>query len=112
MTPLDPPFPPPLVRDCPISIEGRMLLTNHVVFKMLGFDVILDIDWLSRHYTSIDYHRKEVVFRWASNLNLLGRWYELFCPYYRWFRQGDGYVTDVGHSWLAYSQRLRLRQTY
>lgn len=69
-----------VVRDCSISIEGIMLLTNLVVFKMLGFDVILCMDWLSRHYTSIDYHRKKVVFRWAPNSNLLGRGYELFCP--------------------------------
>jgi hypothetical protein len=52
-----------VVRDCPISIGGRILLANLVVFKMLGYDVILGMDWLSKHHASIDCRRKEITFR-------------------------------------------------
>jgi hypothetical protein len=43
-----------VVEDCPISIGRRILLANLVVFKMLGYDVILGMDWLSKHHASID----------------------------------------------------------
>jgi hypothetical protein len=52
-----------VVEDCPISIGGRVLLANFVVFKMLGYDVILGMDWLSKHQASIDCRRKEITFR-------------------------------------------------
>jgi hypothetical protein len=47
-----------LVEDCPIVIEGRKPPAILVVFKMLGFDVILGMDWLSKHYASINFLRK------------------------------------------------------
>jgi hypothetical protein len=40
-----------------------ILLTNLVVFKMLGYDFILGMDWLSKHHASIDCRRKEITFR-------------------------------------------------
>ena len=51
-----------VVEDCPISIGGRILLANLEVFKMLGYDVILGMDWLSKHHASIDCRRKEITF--------------------------------------------------
>jgi len=51
------------INDCPIMIEERILPTNLVVFQMLGFDIILGMDWLSRYYASIDCRRKEIIFR-------------------------------------------------
>jgi hypothetical protein len=44
-----------LVEDCPIVIEGRTPPAILVVFKMLGFDVILGMDWLLKHYASINF---------------------------------------------------------
>jgi hypothetical protein len=52
-----------VVENCPIVIGGRILPTNLVVFDMLGYDVILGMDWLSNHCASIDCRRKEISFR-------------------------------------------------
>jgi hypothetical protein len=51
------------VDKCPIVIEGRILPAKLEVLSMLGFDVILGMDWLSKYKANIDCHRKEVVFR-------------------------------------------------
>lgn len=45
-----------------IEVEGFVLKANLLVFCLMGFDVILGMDWLFRHYAKIDYHRIEVVF--------------------------------------------------
>ncbi|XP_057948763.1 uncharacterized protein LOC131144249 [Malania oleifera] len=52
-----------VLRDYSVDIQGRMLLVDLVVFDMLGFDVILRMDWLAFNYVSIDCYKKEVVFR-------------------------------------------------
>jgi hypothetical protein len=52
-----------VVENCPIVIGGRTLPANLVVFDMLGYDVILGMDWLSNHCASIDCRRKEISFR-------------------------------------------------
>jgi hypothetical protein len=39
---------------CPIVIKGRNLPINLSVFKSLGYDVILGMDWLSKYYASIN----------------------------------------------------------
>jgi hypothetical protein len=46
------------VDKCPIVIEGRTLLAKLAVFSMLGFDVILGMDWLSKYKANIGCHRK------------------------------------------------------
>jgi hypothetical protein len=51
------------VSNCPIVIEGRVLPAKLAVFGMLGFDVILGMDWLAKYDASIHCHRKEVTFR-------------------------------------------------
>jgi hypothetical protein len=37
-----------VVVDCSITIGGKTLLANLVVFEMVGYDVILIMDWLSK----------------------------------------------------------------
>ncbi|XP_062166984.1 uncharacterized protein LOC133873276 [Alnus glutinosa] len=54
------------IENCPIVIRDRVLPANLAVFQMLGFDVILGMDWLSKHYANIDCRKKEVVFRSPS----------------------------------------------
>jgi hypothetical protein len=49
--------------NCSIRIGERILPANLVVFQMLGFDIILGMDWLSKYYASIDCRRKEIIFR-------------------------------------------------
>jgi hypothetical protein len=50
------------VESCPIVIGGRTLPTKLAVFGMLGFDITLRIDWLSKYGTNINCRMKEVVF--------------------------------------------------
>jgi hypothetical protein len=51
------------VDNYPIVVEGRTLPAKLAVFSMLGFDVILAMDWLLEYKANIDCHRKEVTFR-------------------------------------------------
>lgn len=55
------------VDSCLIIIEGRKFPARQAVFSMLGFDVILGMDWLSRYNASIDSCKKELTFRLPDN---------------------------------------------
>ena len=46
--------------DCRVIIEGHEFRANLVLLDIQDFDVILGMDWLSRHHTTIDCFRKEV----------------------------------------------------
>jgi hypothetical protein len=35
-----------VVKGCPIKIEGHIMCFNLIVFEILGFDIILGMDWL------------------------------------------------------------------
>jgi hypothetical protein len=52
-----------MVENCPIIIKGRNLPINLSVFKSLGYDVILGMDWLSKYYASITCREEVVVFQ-------------------------------------------------
>jgi hypothetical protein len=47
-----------VVCECPVSICGRVLPINLVVLPMFSCDVILGMDWLTRHSAVIDYALK------------------------------------------------------
>jgi hypothetical protein len=49
-----------VVCECPVSICGRVLLANLVVLPMFSYDVILGMDWLTRHLAIIDCVLKQV----------------------------------------------------
>ena len=49
-----------VIRECPIEIEGRTLYTALVVINLEEFDVILGMNWLSKHYTVVNCYTKEV----------------------------------------------------
>ena len=49
-----------VVRACPIEKEGRNLYANLMVIKLKEFDVILGIDWLSKHHAVVNCYTKEV----------------------------------------------------
>ena len=51
------------VVECRELVEGRELLADLILLDVLGFDVILGIDWLAQHYISLDYREKVVIFR-------------------------------------------------
>lgn len=45
-----------------LKIEGVPLEVDLIVLDMLGFDVILGMDWLFRHFPSIDCHLRTITF--------------------------------------------------
>jgi hypothetical protein len=51
------------VENCPIVIAGKTLPARPAVFSMLGFDIILGMDWLSKYGANINCRKREVVFR-------------------------------------------------
>ncbi|GKV36711.1 hypothetical protein SLEP1_g44811 [Rubroshorea leprosula] len=53
-------------RTVDIYVDGRQLSASLFVLDISNFDIILGMDWLSKHFASIDYHRKWVIF------NILG----------------------------------------
>ncbi|TYK01103.1 DNA/RNA polymerases superfamily protein [Cucumis melo var. makuwa] len=52
-----------VLRNCEILVEGISLLVDLLPLELQRLDVILGMDFLFAHYASMDYHRKEVVFR-------------------------------------------------
>jgi hypothetical protein len=52
-----------VVCEYPISIYGRVLPANLVVVPMFSYDVILGMDWLTRHSMVIDCTRKQVTLK-------------------------------------------------
>ncbi|XP_062081011.1 uncharacterized protein LOC133785812 [Humulus lupulus] len=51
------------LQSTPITIEGRECPTNLIELHIPDYDVILGIDWLSKHGASIDCRRKTMEFR-------------------------------------------------
>ena len=48
---------------CPVLVEGRELPPDLVLLDVIGFDVILGMDWLAQYYATVDYRAKEVIFK-------------------------------------------------
>jgi hypothetical protein len=51
-----------VVCKCPVSICGRVLPANLTILLMFSYDVILGMDWLTKHSTVIDCALKRVTF--------------------------------------------------
>ena len=47
---------------CRVIIEDHEFMANLVLLDIQDFDVILGMDWLSRHLATVDCFRKEVKF--------------------------------------------------
>ena len=56
----DPLFSDRVVRDSRVLIEGQEFPTDLVALDMRDFDVVLGMDWLSRHRATLDCYKKEV----------------------------------------------------
>ena len=52
-----------LVKACEVGISGNTLYVDLIIIKMHDYDIILGMDWLSKHYAKIDCKKKEVTFR-------------------------------------------------
>ncbi|KAL0555981.1 hypothetical protein IC582_004484 [Cucumis melo] len=48
---------------CDILREGISMLVDSLPLELQRLDVILEMDFLFAHYASMDFHRKEVVYR-------------------------------------------------
>ena len=53
-------------RDCPIRIRENEFLGDLIEFSFREFDVILGMDWLSRHQVVVDCRMKRVTLRTPS----------------------------------------------
>ena len=53
-------------RDCPIRIRENEFLGDLIELSFKEFDVILGMDWLSRHQVIVDYKMKRVTLRTPS----------------------------------------------
>ena len=51
-----------IIRTCPVQIDGRELFMDLVVLNMPNYEVILDMDWLTKYNAFIDCRKKIVVF--------------------------------------------------
>ena len=49
-------------RDCPLTLEGRNFPGDLVVLSMSEFDVILGMDWLSKHGATLDCVSRTITF--------------------------------------------------
>ena len=48
-------------RDCPIQIGNTELKADLIILPFQEFDIILGIDWLTRHHVKVDCYTKEVI---------------------------------------------------
>ena len=53
----------PMLKSCVIQIEDREMLEDLILMDMYDYDVILGMDWLAAYHASVDFFKKEVVFR-------------------------------------------------
>ena len=82
-TPLGPTYCTDLVfKDCTIQLEGRVLPADLVQLDIQGWDVILGMDWLTRHKVTIDCERKLVTFSTpeGERVTFKGRGHQVTTP--------------------------------
>ena len=66
----DPLFSDRVVRDCRFLIGGQEFPTDLVALDMRDFDVVLGMDWLSRHRATLDCYKKEVKLHRSGKLEV------------------------------------------
>ena len=59
-----------VVRDSSVLIEGKGFLVDLVALDMRDCDVVLGMDWLSRHRATLDCFKKEVKFHRPGKLEV------------------------------------------
>ncbi|XP_063945890.1 uncharacterized protein LOC135151389 [Daucus carota subsp. sativus] len=71
--------------DCEVEILGSKLCADLIPFKLGEFDVILGMDWLSKHSAQIDCKNKKVILKAPDDKKELNmrqrRWLELIKDY-------------------------------
>ena len=59
-----------MFENCEIEVHDKKLLGDLVILEVRDFDLILGMDWLSRHYARVDYRRKIIDFELHQQLIL------------------------------------------
>ena len=59
--------------DCPILIYGSKLLADLYRFKLTEFDIILGMDWLSKHQAQIDCLKQNIILRGPKGEKIVHR---------------------------------------
>ncbi|GJS58849.1 putative reverse transcriptase domain-containing protein [Tanacetum coccineum] len=54
-------------RDCPLRFDDKIRFANLLPLEMSDFDIILGMDWLTKHRATIDCHTKRVIFDDLNN---------------------------------------------
>ncbi|KND56555.1 hypothetical protein BVER_03567 [Candidatus Burkholderia verschuerenii] len=49
-------------KNCEVSIKGKIFHVDLILLPVRGYEVILGMDWLSRHYAQINCRTKEICF--------------------------------------------------
>ena len=57
-----------MYKNCPIMVHDRELSVDLIALPFHEFDLILGMDWLSKHQAIVDYDKKTVVLK-CSNLS-------------------------------------------
>ena len=52
-----------LLKACEVSINDNTQCVDLIILEMHDYDVILGIDWLSKHYGKIDCKKNKVTFQ-------------------------------------------------
>ena len=60
-----------LYKNCPIVIHDREFSTDLIILPFCEFDLILGMDWLSKHRAIIDYDKKTVVLRCSDKSEVI-----------------------------------------
>ena len=58
-------------RNYPIVIQDREFLADLIAFPFREFDLILGIDWLSKHKAILDCEKKTVVLRCSNQFEVI-----------------------------------------
>ena len=46
-----------ICRGCVVGFEGHDVVADLVVLDMVGYDIILGMDWMSAYHVTFDYHK-------------------------------------------------------
>ena len=60
-----------MYKNCPIVIQDREFSTNLIALPFREFDLILGMDWLSKHRAIIDCDKKTVVLRCSDQSEVI-----------------------------------------
>ena len=52
-----------LYRKCPLEVQGHVFAVDLMELPFHGFDLILGVDWLTKHRAMVDFEKKRVTLR-------------------------------------------------